>query len=420
MKFFHTLVFCLTIPYNKTKNVEGCRSMDNNEVLLSDISKNVKFIWYIQGLPWYNQTWFIVILFLLYRLVIPPIIGMVLVFLQSYKIKKALDERLLQTSKIVSNNVINMLNDTNEQNIKWCSDLKQSTIEYCKKMKDDTQKECEKIKEDVKNKANSFYDIKMIAAEKTHAELDEFVKNRKSEAEAYYAEQLSLANETIEKARKESDLLRKLAESTIKQANQIRSDANEYKRSIFEKYNKMETQTQDKCKRMLSHAEKECNFIRSRWESLKILLDDHYKEVQTEVNKTMLKIDEMAKGIDFEFFFAEIMRTAGYDDVKVTKGSGDKGADIIAEKEGIKYAIQCKRYKNLVDTAAVQEALSGKAFYHCHIAIVVTNNRFTDAAKELAENTEVILWDRKSLKRMVFDYCRTLYIRQYGISDYPE
>ena len=87
----------------------------------------------------------------------------------------------------------------------------------------------------------------------------------------------------------------------------------------------------------------------------------------------------------------------GFSDVEVTRGSGDQGIDIIAFKEGIKYGIQCKCYSGNIGNDAVQQAFSGKTFYHCHVACVLTNRYFTASAKELAENNGVLLWDRDHL-----------------------
>ena len=68
------------------------------------------------------------------------------------------------------------------------------------------------------------------------------------------------------------------------------------------------------------------------------------------------------------------------------------------EKDDITYGIQCKRYGGKVGNHAVQEALSGASYYHCMVAVVLTNNYFTPAAIETAQKTNVLLWDRDKLK----------------------
>ena len=50
---------------------------------------------------------------------------------------------------------------------------------------------------------------------------------------------------------------------------------------------------------------------------------------------------DLMEGHDFEYYCAELLRQRGFQEVEVTKGSGDYGIDILAEKEGVTYAILC-------------------------------------------------------------------------------
>ena len=103
-------------------------------------------------------------------------------------------------------------------------------------------------------------------------------------------------------------------------------------------------------------------------------------------------------GHQFEHWCAEMLRNLDFVDVVVTPASGDHGVDILAKKSGLKYAIQCKRYRTDVGNTPVQEVHAGKALYHCHVGIVITNQHFTDGARALAQATDVLLWDRDFLK----------------------
>ena len=49
-------------------------------------------------------------------------------------------------------------------------------------------------------------------------------------------------------------------------------------------------------------------------------------------------IDDM-EGHEFEYFCAELLKDNGFTEVEVTKGSGDYGIDVLAEKEGVTYEI---------------------------------------------------------------------------------
>lgn len=116
----------------------------------------------------------------------------------------------------------------------------------------------------------------------------------------------------------------------------------------------------------------------------------------------MLRIDAMSTdGFYFERYCAQLLLKNGFSKAEVTQGSGDFGVDILAEKDNITYAIQCKCYSNPVGNKAVQEAYSGKEFYKCMVAAVLTNSTFTRAAEETAKQTRVLLWDRSYLQELL-------------------
>ena len=106
-------------------------------------------------------------------------------------------------------------------------------------------------------------------------------------------------------------------------------------------------------------------------------------------------------GHKFEYFCANLLQKVGFSDVKVTPGSGDQGVDVLAVKDGIKYAIQCKNYANPLGNTPVQEVSAGKQFYGCHVGVVLTNSTFTQGAVQLANATNVLLWDRRKLKELI-------------------
>ena len=106
-------------------------------------------------------------------------------------------------------------------------------------------------------------------------------------------------------------------------------------------------------------------------------------------------------GPEFEAYVALVLQDNGFKHVALTKGSGDQGVDILAERNGKTYAIQCKNYEGAVGNFAVQEAYAGAQFYGCDEAAVICPGQFTRGAKELAQHTGVLLWDGKKLSRMM-------------------
>lgn len=105
-------------------------------------------------------------------------------------------------------------------------------------------------------------------------------------------------------------------------------------------------------------------------------------------------------GLDFEYYCADLLSDNGFVDVRVTKSSGDYGIDILAEKDGVTYAIQCKRYTGLVGVKAVQEAYSGRDYYDRMVGAVLTNQYFTKSAVQAARKLKILLWDREYIQWM--------------------
>ncbi len=110
---------------------------------------------------------------------------------------------------------------------------------------------------------------------------------------------------------------------------------------------------------------------------------------------------DLMEGHDFEYYCAELLKRRGFQEVEVTKGSGDYGIDILAEKDGVTYAIQCKCYAAPVGVKAVQEAYAGRDYYDRMVGAVLTNQYFTQPAVEAAKKLKILLWDRGYLESMM-------------------
>ena len=117
--------------------------------------------------------------------------------------------------------------------------------------------------------------------------------------------------------------------------------------------------------------------------------------------KRFTKDYDLMEGRDFEFFCADLLEKRGFLEVEVTKGSGDNGVDILAEKDGVTYAIQCKRYEEPVGVKAVQEAYAGRDYYDRMVGVVMANQYFTKNAVDMAKKLKIMLWDRGYLEEML-------------------
>ena len=123
------------------------------------------------------------------------------------------------------------------------------------------------------------------------------------------------------------------------------------------------------------------------------------KQTQISTSYSINDVDLM-DGHEFERFISLLFTKMGYM-TEVTRGSGDQGLDVIAEKNGVKIGIQAKCYSNKVTNKAVQEISAALSHYNCSKGMVITNNYFTDSAVELAGSNNIILWDRDLLKKKI-------------------
>ena len=117
-------------------------------------------------------------------------------------------------------------------------------------------------------------------------------------------------------------------------------------------------------------------------------------------DRRISRMDEL-EGHEFEFFCADLLKAQGFIDVEVTRGSGDFGVDILAEKDGVTYAVQCKRHTAPVGVEAVLCTYGGLAYYERMVGVIMTNQYFTAPAGEAAKKLRILLWDRGYLDAMI-------------------
>ncbi len=103
--------------------------------------------------------------------------------------------------------------------------------------------------------------------------------------------------------------------------------------------------------------------------------------------------------VGYEIYCSDILKENGWDS-RTTKGSGDQGVDIIAEKDGIKAVIQCKRYSAPVGNKAVQEIIAGRIFEMADIAAVVSTSSYTSSAQVLAQSAGVLLLHHSEITKI--------------------
>lgn len=204
-----------------------------------------------------------------------------------------------------------------------------------------------------------------------------------SEALDQRAAELDQREQNIDKYLKEEAL--KLRKKILTDSAKIRYDAEEamdnlekYKTALF----KTEARTLDWVRR------REKDDIEA------------FNEILADVEKFSTYSQQKMTGFEFESHIAELLRGNGFTDVEVTPKSQDFGADIVGCLKGVKYVLQCKYYSSPVGIDSVQQIYSAKMHYDAHVPVVVTNSVFTKAAKILAEEVNVLLWDCETVADM--------------------
>ncbi len=102
---------------------------------------------------------------------------------------------------------------------------------------------------------------------------------------------------------------------------------------------------------------------------------------------------------EFEHYCAAVLREQKWR-ARVTQASGDQGADVVADKRGLRIVIQCKKYSKPVGNRAVQEIVAAIAHEGAQRGVVVATNEYTAAAKKLAASNNVLLLHHSQLRRI--------------------
>ncbi|NLF83797.1 MAG: restriction endonuclease, partial [Candidatus Gastranaerophilales bacterium] len=85
----------------------------------------------------------------------------------------------------------------------------------------------------------------------------------------------------------------------------------------------------------------------------------------------------------------------------VTKGSGDAGIDIILEKDGEKYCVQCKAHKKPVGPAIVRELYGAMHSAGIRQGILVCLGGFTSGVYDFVKDKPIKLVDIDDVIKMV-------------------
>jgi restriction system protein len=104
----------------------------------------------------------------------------------------------------------------------------------------------------------------------------------------------------------------------------------------------------------------------------------------------------------FERLVGEGFRLQGYRVVETGGGGADGGIDLVLNKDGEKYLVQCKQWRAFrVGVEVVRELYGVMAAKGAAGGFVVTSGRFTDEARKFAEGRNVQLIDGARLRALI-------------------
>ena len=154
------------------------------------------------------------------------------------------------------------------------------------------------------------------------------------------------------------------------------------------------------------HVKSALQFAKAQHSTLKVQRREQDAWQKAYGNENAIQLDQLS-GPQFEKFLAGLYRAQGYQ-ADLTSATGDYGGDLILRKDGQCICVQAKRYAGSVGVSAVQEALSGKSYYQCDAAWVITTGVFTTNALELARKSGVKMIGRSEIGNLMAKYAVTI------------
>ncbi|MEF3272818.1 MAG: restriction endonuclease [Chloroflexus sp.] len=104
---------------------------------------------------------------------------------------------------------------------------------------------------------------------------------------------------------------------------------------------------------------------------------------------------------EFEQRIGLLLEDLGWQQVTVRGGSGDRGVDITAERDGLRYIVQCKRYTKPVGPSYVRDLVGALQIQRADRAILVTTSTFSRQSRLEAKDQAVELWDQRILLQRI-------------------
>ena len=145
-------------------------------------------------------------------------------------------------------------------------------------------------------------------------------------------------------------------------------------------------------------------------ENIKTIQEDYQSRLssQNEAEKTRKTITQKVEDLlelsprEFEEYIGALFNSLGYN-VEVTQYINDKGIDIIMYKDGVKYGVQCKRYKGTVGSPDIQTFIGALSHANADKGFFVTTGMFSFEAEKMAMQHPIQLVNRIDLAKLILE-----------------
>ena len=106
----------------------------------------------------------------------------------------------------------------------------------------------------------------------------------------------------------------------------------------------------------------------------------------------------------FERLISRLLVCSGYQNVRMVGGSGDHGADLLAQKNGKRWLFQAKQWKKPIGTNVIKETLDALHDYRAEIPVIVSSRGFETEVKTqqkilFSQGIPLQLWDAAELTK---------------------
>jgi len=148
----------------------------------------------------------------------------------------------------------------------------------------------------------------------------------------------------------------------------------------------------------------------SKYDKIQLEKFKQFLDEEEKYNKKIIEYENWIKkqkedfwfnlsGHEFEVEINTLLQKMRFN-TELTKGSGDKGIDIVILEDDGGTIVQCKNHKNPVSPAIVRELYGVMASENSKKGILINTGGFTKGVYEFSEGKPIELWDIEKILEM--------------------